>query len=114
MDGVTILQEIPQCTYTWGFDFKVLLFVILMIAALASFVIADKLNMAGTSVVSLVVIAISVIAAFYFASVSKVVYEPSHYQILIEDETAFNDVMEKYNIIEQQGITYIVEERTDD
>lgn len=63
---------------------------------------------------SFVLLIISFFGAVICAGLSDWITVPNgkyHYEITIDNETSFTEVTEKYNIIEQRGEIFVVEER---
>lgn len=87
----------------------VILFFIIGISCAGKGVIHDKI--AGWCFVATVV---SLFAAIVCGAISDNVVVPTgeyQYEITIDDETSFSEVIEKYNIIEQRGDIFVVEEK---
>lgn len=60
---------------------------------------------------------LSFIGLFICAPLSDMITVPNgkyHYEITIDNGTSFAEVIEKYNIIEQRGEIFVVEEREDE
>jgi hypothetical protein len=52
-----------------------------------------------------------VISGFILCLMSNKIVCGYKYQVLVDDTVSMQDFTAKYNILEQQGITYIVEEK---
>lgn len=110
MDGVTILQTIEVAQYGWGWNWWAIIPIIAAIALLiVSFITFDDGGgFLGFFVGLLVVIAVD------FCMDAKELPPTYQYQVLIEDNVNMNDFLDKYTIVEQQGITYIIEIKEED
>lgn len=113
MEGVTILQTIPQMESTWGWNWIFLLYLIPLALGIMLIVMAYKFQIGGLIVFGILIIYFSIGGALVCASEEGEVRSHDHYQVLIDDSVSMVEFMDKYNIIEQQGITYIIEEKAE-
>ena len=65
-------------------------------------------------VLGIIVSFVGAIVCVYISDNFTVPTGEYQYEILIDDTVSFTDVTEKYNIIEQRGEIFVVEEKTND
>ena len=121
MDGVTILNTIEDAQYSFGWWKMSTIFAGCAAAALICVIVliyyhkymSDRgvalkmkaYKIALRSCLAALIILIGCTVGSCFFAHKMVCYD---YQVLVGDEVNFNDFMERYEIIDKQGITYIV------
>lgn len=108
MEGVTILQTVTPVAST-----TVLIFWLCGIVAVISLLFAI-INYAEFNNIKWTIIfgIVSVIAIISFiVDLSHPMYDKSQYQVIIDDSVSMSEFTQRYNIIEQEGITYWVTEK---
>ena len=108
MEGVTILQTVTPVAST-----TVLIFWLCGIVAVISLLFAI-INYAEFNNIKWTIIfgIVSVIAIISFiVDLSHPMYDKSQYQVIVEDSVSMTEFTQRYNIIEQEGITYWVTEK---
>lgn len=113
MDGVTILQTIPQYTHTWGWHWFLLLPILATVGLFVAviYICIDGDCELGGYLAGFA--ALFIVITLAFASNVKPEFSHNQYQVMVEDSVSMTEFTDKYNIVEQQGITYIVEEKTE-
>lgn len=111
MDGVTILQTIPQYTNTWGWSWDLLAFLIPLILIVLLIWCGVDCGEGSLIMIGIIVAFITVVGFVVTLSTNNAIHTHDHYQVLIDESVSMTEFTEKYNVIEQQGITYIVEEK---
>lgn len=84
---------------------------LISILSLVTMINANKDLLAILSFIMFIVSGLAVLVTVYMLPDLQ---EPSgkyRYEIMIDDSTTFSEVMEKYNIIEQRGEIFVVEEK---
>lgn len=121
MDGVTILNEIEVIqvvndifNYTAGF---IALFSIILICAIAGFFIGgiDFDNVTGTLTGALLGLVLGLFAMPLFGyalSYPPVTETTMRYEVTIDDSVSLTEFYEHYNVIEQRGEIFVVEEKS--
>ena len=77
-----------------------------------AFTVSTKYAKIGTTLAAIAVA--SFLGAFICAGLKDDITVPSgevHYEVLINDDTSFTEVIEKYDIIEQRGEIFVLEEK---
>lgn len=111
---MTILNqttELIQEGYTWGFNFSwwnivIFIFGILALIACIYFIIDDGPDFC-MSFAFILGIAV-VICCFHTKPVYK---EISQYEVIISEDTSFYDIYNNYDVIEQRGEIFILQEK---
>ena len=108
MDGVTILQTVTPVAST-----TVLIFCLCGIVAVISLTIAiisyvDFNNIKWTIAFGILSV-IALISAI--VDLNHPMYDKTQYQVIIDDSVSMSEFTQRYNIIEQEGITYWVTEK---
>lgn len=111
MDGVTILQTIPQYKLSWGWGFPATIFSIISFAMLVAIIVHFVRGDRTGAFVFLIGLLSAGAITIGVARTSGEKFTHNQYQVLIDKSVSITDFTEKYNVIEQQGITYIVEEK---
>ena len=108
MDGVTILQTVtPVASVTlliaWLCGIVAVISLILIFASYVEFN-----NTKWTIAFGIV----SIVAAMgVIVDLSHPMYDKSQYQVIVDDSVSMTEFTQRYNIIEQEGITYWVTEK---
>jgi len=115
MEGVTILNAWTEINLTfWVGGLLTIIFSAICIVAFLFFVIGGILNKnldaVGAGISGCVFLIFSAIISFYVIGEPK---EVSIYEITISDDVKFNEFMKRYEVINQRGDIYVVEERID-
>lgn len=126
MDGVVILNTFEETVYTWGWTTWCTIFLALTgLAALCGMVFASwnhkaakesqgrfrtKKPFSGLCIFCLTLCVLFGGITLYCARCGTVKNVPT-YQVLLEDGVKISEFREHYKIIEEQGITYIVQDR---
>ena len=122
MAGVTILDTIEQVSYSWAFTRLAMVFAVFALLVTVALLISVNhkkyINCRGGKsrtdprfnaicVVLLVTCLMGLLFSCRFGE--KQVTET--YQVLLEDDVVISEFREHYEILDEQGITYIVRER---
>ena len=107
MAGVTILQTVTPIA-----EVTVLIFVCCCAAILINIILAiicysERWTIRG--IVCTIIAVIGIITAIL--NLSHPMYDKTQYQIIIDDSVSMPEFTQRYNIIEQEGITYWVTEK---
>ena len=110
IDGITILSESVYrgCDSNLSFCFAIasLIFAIVAIKILES----DEYGEHPGILLTFVFLFIASIAISYI-SYRQTMYEFPEYKVTISDSVSFNELYEKYEIVEQEGEIYTIQER---
>ena len=108
MNGITILQTVtPVASVT------VLIFCLCAIVAVITLLLAI-INYAEFSNIKWAIAfgIVSIIAVIgVIVDLSHPMYDKSQYQVIVDDSISMTEFAQRYNIIEQEGITYWVTEK---
>ena len=104
MDGVTILNTIPECSFPW------VIIIIVLVISIISFIIGCIKDSDGLKGIG----AIFGTMALIGMCLSPLHVHPTQYEVSITDEVSFNEFTQHYKIIDQRGDIYVVEERTEE
>lgn len=108
MNGVTILQTVTPVAGTTVLIFWLcgaIAFISLMIA-IVSYVDFNNIKWTIAFGILSVIAVISVII-----DLNHPMYDKSQYQVIVDDSVSMTEFIQRYNIIEQEGITYWVTEK---
>ena len=111
---MTILQTVEIVEKTWGWSWLGFAIGVLAIGSMITFFFFDNdgdTPMAALSLVFCVVLTIA--SALVFAN-AKEKDRYNKYQVLLDDSVSVNELYENYEVIEQEGITFWVEDKRDD
>lgn len=104
MDGVNILNVIPEVKYIVPLVLIGLLFIIFGIVLIIVFIGIKDEDM-------LIFIGLSLIIGSGILTVGLRYHEPERYEVYVEDSVNFNEFREHYKIVEESGKIYTVEVR---
>ena len=104
MDGVTILNTIPERSYPW------VLIIIVLAINIIGFIIGCIKDKDGLKVISALFGTMMLILMCW----SPLHVHPTRYEVSITDEVSFNEFAQHYKIIDQRGEIYVVEERAEE
>jgi hypothetical protein len=101
-----IIQVIEIANYTWGFSWIGLLLAVISIILFIIFCIGDWHLEAGSIIIA--ILAFLSIACF---ATGKELEPTIRYQVVLNDSMTIKELYKKYEIIEQKGISYIIQEK---
>lgn len=113
MKGVTILQTMKETHYAPGWDNKALigigLFCLTIIIAIL--IANDIIPIESENIIAAIIVFGAVIPAIAFVGciLTANKEETIQYQVLLSDNVVMSEFINNYTIIEQKGITFIVE-----
>lgn len=107
MDGVMILQTVTPVAEVTVLIFVCCCIVILINIILAIICYSERWIIRG--IVFTIIAVIGIITAIL--DLSRPMYNKTQYQIIIDDSVSMTEFTQRYNIIEQEGITYWVTEK---
>lgn len=107
MAGVTILQTVTPIAGVTALisGLSLVVFVICMVIAVSCY--CDDSVKSG--IVFTIIAVIGVITAIL--NLSHPMYDKTQYQVIIDDTVSMAEFAQRYNVIEQEGITYWVTEK---
>ena len=108
MNGVTILQTVAPVAGTTVLIFWLcgIVAVISLMIAIISYVDFNNIKWTIAFGILFVIAVISVIV-----DLNHPMYGKSRYQVIVDDSISMTEFTQRYNIIEQEGITYWVTEK---
>ena len=114
MEGITIIETTIISCATWGWSWLGFWLIIAAIAVFAAGIFWACNTYSGENII-MVITAIAVFCCMYggffnFASATKLPDKIQH-QILIDESVPFYLITQNYDIIEQRGNSYIVQEK---
>ena len=107
MAGITILQTVTPIAEVTVLIFVCCCVVILINIILAIICYSERWTIRG--IVFTIIAVIGIITAIL--DLSRPMYNKTQYQIIIDDSVSMSEFTQRYNIIEQEGITYWVTEK---
>lgn len=113
IDGITILQTFTETSYTWGWSWwlTIPILVIVMCGTLMVFV-ATSQKPNGTIIwICFICIVLSGIISLGMAKNQTALPIEYTYQVLLDENINMKEFAQRYEILEQQGITYIIKEK---
>ena len=110
IDGITILSESVyrgcDSKLCFGFAMASLIFAILAIGCL----ITDEYGELSKIFLTFVCLCVTAAVISYLVW-RQTMYEFPEYKVTISDDVSFNELYEKYEIVEQEGEIYTIRER---
>lgn len=111
---MTILQTVEIVEKTWGWNWLGFAIGVLAIGLMITFFFFDNYSDSAMAALSLFLcIVLTVASALVFAN-TKEKDRYNKYQVLLDDSVSVNELYENYEVIEQEGITFWVEDKRDD
>lgn len=113
MDGVLILDTIVNTNFGWNFftiGFIVFLGLFVIICTLGC--MSEDENWNRTPILFITLTIIMIIGVFIFGILTLCFGRTeitTQYRVMIDDTVQMNEFLQHYNIIAQEGLTYIVE-----
>ena len=111
---MTILQTVEIVEKTWGWNWLGFAIGILAIGSMITFFLFDNNSDSAMAALSLFLcVVLTVASALVFAN-TKEKDRYNKYQVLLDDSVSVNELYKNYEVIEQEGITFWVEDKRDD
>ena len=107
MAGVTILQTVTPIAGVTALIFVLCFVVFFICAVIAIWCYCDDSVKGG--IVFTIIAVLGVITAIL--NIFHPMYGKTQYQVIIDDSVSMSEFTQRYNIIEQEGITYWVTEK---
>lgn len=107
---MTILQTVEIVERTWGWNWFGFILGVLAIALMIAYSISDGNCDIGIGFLCFILFIIS--GVIFATAKEKDSY--NKYQVLLDDSVSVNELYENYEVIEQEGITFWVEDKRDD
>jgi 4-hydroxybenzoate polyprenyltransferase len=111
---MTILQTVEIVEKTWGWSWLGLVIGVLAIFLMIAFFIFDADGDAPMAALSLLLGTVLFIVSGFIFSHANEKDRYNKYQVLLDDSVSVNELYENYEVIEQEGITFWVEDKRDD
>lgn len=111
MEGVTILNTIEVITSTWGFSIAGLLFAIVALLILIGTIFSIIKDEGLEASVFGLITGISVFISLMCFGTANEYFDYYKYQVIIDDSVSLTEFMEKYEILDQEGLIYTVKEK---
>ena len=113
IDGVTILQTFTETSYTWGWSSWFLVPILVCILCGTGMVLAAIAEKPNGFIVCICFAGVIAAGIATCCMASKQTQLPTEYtyQVLLSDEVNMTEFAQRYEVLEQQGITYIIREK---
>ena len=111
MEGVTILNTIEVMGSTWGFSIIGLIVAILSLFILISIIFSVIKDEGAESILLSLVAAVGIFISLMCFGTANEYFDYYKYQVIIGDSVSLTEFMEKYEILDQEGLIYIVKEK---
>ena len=111
MEGVTILNTIEVMTGTWGFSVIGLLIAILTLFILIGVIFSIIKNEGLEAALLSLFVALGVLISLMCFGTANEYFDYYKYQVIIDDSVSLTEFMEKYEILDQEGLIYTVKEK---
>ena len=111
MEGVTILNTIEVMGSTWGFSIVGLIVAILTLFVLIGTILSITKDGGSEIFLSSLVVAIGIFISLMCFGTANEYFDYYKYQVIIDDSVSLIEFMEKYEILDQEGLIYIVREK---
>lgn len=115
---MTILNEtveLIQEGYTWGFHLSFssifLLIVGIGMIALCIYIIPDNSKSIGVIIFLLIFFGIGIVSLVSAFHTKPVYREVPRYEVIFDDTVSFQEIYNKYDIIEQRGQIFVLQEK---
>lgn len=119
MEGVSVINTIPiyAAANAWMVTAALHCLLVALVIAVAAYIFT-KLACDTTSTVLVITSMVLVITCFVFVAIYSLsdnintdVIEKYQYEVLIEDSVRFNDFNDKYEVVDNRGEIYVIEEK---
>lgn len=113
IDGITILQTFVETSYTWGWSWwlTIPILVIVMCGTLMVFVATSQKPSGVIIWICFICIALAGIVSVGMAKNQTELPVKYTYQVLLDEHVNMKEFAKRYEVLEQQGITYIIREK---
>ena len=111
---MTILQTVEIVEKTWGWSWLGLAIGVLAIGLMITFFLFDNNSDSAMAALSLFLCVVLTVASGLVFANTKEKDRYNKYQVLFDDSVSINELYENYEVIEQEGITFWVEDKRDD
>lgn len=111
MEGVTILNTIEVMAGTWGFSVMGLIVAILTLFILIGIIFSIIKNEGLEAALLSLFVALGVLISLMCFGTANEYFDYYKYQVIIDDSVSLTDFMEKYEILDQEGLIYTVKEK---
>ena len=108
---MTILQTVEIVEKTWGWNWLGFVIGILAIVLMIAFFFFDADGDVAMASLSLLLCLVLFIASGFIFSHTKEKDRYNKYQVLFDYSVSVNELYENYEVIEQEGITFWVEDK---
>ena len=119
MEGINIINTIPiyATANAWMVTTALYCLLVALVIAVAAYIFT-KLACNTTSIVlififlSLIIVTLAFVVIYSLSDKTNTdVIEKYQYEVLIEDSVRFNDFNDKYQVVDNRGEIYIIEEK---
>lgn len=109
LEGITVLnQEMIMDSPDWVFSFMI----ICLIVGVLSFLVCMNAHDDAISIISSVLCLLSIVCLMFVQPVVPEVKTGRYrYEVTIDESVSFNDIYEWYEIVEQRGDIWVLEEK---
>lgn len=112
VEGVTILNTIEVMASTWGFSIVGLVVAILTLFILIGVIFNTiKDGPIAESILLCLITAVGILVSLTCFGTANEYFDHYEYQVIIDDSVSLTEFMEKYEILDQEGLIYTVKEK---
>ena len=111
MEGVTILNTIEVMASTWGFSIIGLIIAILTLFILIGTIFSITRNEGLEACLLSLIVVVGIFVSLMCFNTANEYFDYYKYQVVIDDSVLLTEFMEKYEILDQEGLIYTVKEK---
>ena len=111
VEGITILNTIEVMGSTWGFSIVGLIIAILTLFILIGVIFGIIKNEGPEAVLLSLLAVLGVLISLMCFGTANEYFDYYKYQVIIDDSVSLTEFMEKYEILDQEGLIYTVKEK---
>lgn len=111
MEGVTILNTIEVMASTWGFSIAGLIVAILTLFILIGAIFSIVKDEGPEATLLCAVAVVGIFVSLMCFGTANEYFDYYKYQVVIDDSVSLTEFMEKYEILDQEGLIYTVKEK---
>lgn len=115
---MTILNETTELIqegYTWGFHLSFMAIFLLVVGigliALCFYIIPDDSKKASVIIVLIIFFSVGIVSLVSAFHTKPVYREVPQYEVIFDDTVSFQEIYNKYDIIEQRGQIFVLRDK---
>ena len=111
MEGITILNTIEVMASTWGFSIMGLIVAIVTLFILIGTIFSLIKDWRLEAFLLILLVISGVFVSLMCFNTANEYFDYYKYQVIIDDSVSLTEFMEKYEILDQEGLIYTIKEK---